>query len=603
MNLINPDFKDIVNKAIDAYSHVYGEKYASIIRDRISNAIIIPFYDYKELDNYLNYLLKCKENEYTVEFLSDIHEDVSSYRKDNYTCGLDKEVEDLKSKYIYSMSLSSDGLPVFSPISLFFSSEDWNNDELEDLQIQLVNHLLGNKHNVVTKENFEDFKKTKDYNDILNKLRYVLSVCNLYSNKLKHFDSTLDSYHQYIKDEEERESKIHFNYKIELYNKVKDLLPRSTIKLLKGKTDVEKAETIFGSGRFFDKTYIEYFSKECFDILLSSDNSRFLRSSVAWKQAVYFEKLGVLSSDTRNKLLDRSDGDIDNFIKFTESESFKQLIPSDDVINVITQERIKAEEKAKSFFQSTRTDYVNALSTFVNGVSFSKYMMDLMLSKQTCISTNNVSNHNTDFGSIIFYSLNSGFFGELFHVLLHEFDHVINHTQNGVGFESNYEFLDTAKTNPYDELLKRPFRIHERFNETLTDMFSLEAEDYLHGKKVYLIEDYEFTKPDRGNVNTSKLLKNILAPLLDKYRDYVVMSKIYADSLILINKIGYVNYEALVNAVNYVDLLCRKGLELKLKSSPDDEIVTNYKSTLEEVEHIYQNIDKYVNRGNTRTKK
>src|SRR5699024_4679026 len=108
--------------------------------------------------------------------------------------------------------------------------------------------------------------------------------------------------------------------------------------------------------------------------------------------------------------------------------------------------------------------------------------------------------------------------------------------------------------NPYD----KRFRIYEKFNETLDDIFTLEALEYLHNNDIYMLEPREIVQLDCQDKNTYMAAKKLLFPLLEKFREEVIEAKINVNPSILTQCIGEDNYEALVDAVNKVDYLCRK---------------------------------------------
>ena len=98
---------------------------------------------------------------------------------------------------------------------------------------------------------------------------------------------------------------------------------------------------------------------------------------------------------------------------------------------------------------------------------------------------------------------------------------------------------------------------------------------------------------DVSNNNTALITKNLLQPLVSKFRKQVIRAKVNADHKELIRYIGKDNFEELVDAVNKVDYLSRNGVVSKINTSPEDEMVKEYFEQVERAKKIYSNIDAY----------
>ena len=96
-----------------------------------------------------------------------------------------------------------------------------------------------------------------------------------------------------------------------------------------------------------------------------------------------------------------------------------------------------------------------------------------------------------------------------------------------------------------------------------------------------------------SNYNTALITKNLLQPLLLKFRSQVISAKINADQNELTRYIGQDNFEELVDVVNKVDYLSRNGVINKIETSKEDELVKEYFKQVNRAEKIYHNIDDY----------
>lgn len=177
--------------------------------------------------------------------------------------------------------------------------------------------------------------------------------------------------------------------------------------------------------------------------------------------------------------------------------------------------------------------------------------------------------------------------------LLHESEHAIDESESGIGLEPN----DDCRCNRYDH----NYRIYERFNETLNDIFAMGALEYLHKNGIYLLEPREIVRPDYQYYNTHLFTKKLLFPLLEKFREEVIAAKINTRPSILTQCIGEDNYEALVDTVNKVDYLCRHGLANDLKHNPDSVICEEYREQVQRATDIYAAIDEYSSKNDSNT--
>ena len=206
-----------------------------------------------------------------------------------------------------------------------------------------------------------------------------------------------------------------------------------------------------------------------------------------------------------------------------------------------------------------------------------------------CIVGQGGFNYNNEFISIMFYTVKENAGGYLFNSFVHESGHIIDQNLKGTGFEPVDDFSENYTKNPYDN----EFRKYEKFNETLNDIFTIEVTNFLQKQGIYLIEPKEFTKLDASNLNTASITKDLLQPLLQKYRKQVIKAKINSDPKILINCIGEDNYEELVDIVNKVDYLSRNGVVIIIDKYPKDPMVLDYNKQIERVKKVYNNIDNY----------
>ena len=585
------DFKRLLPFVVDAFTKVYGEEYQDIISQRINNALIIPYYNIIGLNDYISCIKRCKRREYAIEFLDKIGVDVEKYKKNNYMQRLDDEVENLLEYYIGGSYFGfCEYTDSSSPLKAFKSSNVRDSEKLLENKIKIINFLLDDAHEQITEKNFDLFVETEEYHRILEKIDKLNIVYEQLLLEYRKWEQQLHPYEQFVESETKRKEEIMERKKESLFLDIYLKLPTVIINAISDKTLEEKMNIIFGYLDISFVTTIESFSSDKMKKLESKDVSLTDKSFIICLQAKFLIRLGL---DVMNKFLSYrfclNEEDIDNYLTFLNQPNIKQYIPSDDLINYITSARESKYEETLREYVMTREDFINAKEIFSNNdESGLNFIYEIIKKKLTCVTVGGAIKDDNEFISVMYYAIISGSAGSLSYSFMHECGHIIDQVSpNGTGFE-DFRKIDN---NPYDN----SFRKYEKFNEAINDIFTIEAVELLQKQGIYLIEPLEFTLSDVSNHNTALITKNLLKPLLLKFRQQVIRAKVKADHNELIKYIGKDNFEELVDVVNKVDYLSRNGVVPKIDTSPDDEMVKEYFEQVKKVKRIYSNIDYYSN--------
>lgn len=585
------DFKRLLPFVVDAFTKVYGEEYQDIIFQRINNALIIPYYNIIGLNDYILCIKRCKRREYAIEFLDKIGVDVEKYKKNNYMQRLDDEVENLLEYYIGGSYFGfCEYTDSSSPLKAFKSSNVRDSEKLLENKIKIINFLLDDAHEQITEKIFDLFVETEEYHRILEKIDKLNIVYEQLLLEYRKWEQQLHPYEQFVESETKRKEEIIERKKESLFLDIYLKLPTVIINAISDKTLEEKMNIIFGYLDISFVTTIESFSSEKMKKLESKGVSLTDKSFIICLQAKFLMRLGL---DVMNKFLSYrfclNEEDIDNYLTFLNQPNIKQYIPSDDLINYITSARESKYEEALREYFMTREDFINAKEIFsINDESGLNFIYEIIKKKMTCVTVGGAIKDDNEFISVMYYAIINGSAGSLSYSFMHECGHIIDQVSpNGTGFE-DFRKIDN---NPYDN----SFRKYEKFNEAINDIFTIEAVELLQKQGIYLIEPLEFTLSDVSNHNTALITKNLLKPLLLKFRQQVIRAKVKADHNELIKYIGKDNFEELVDVVNKVDYLSRNGVVPKIDTSPDDEMVKEYFEQVKRVKRIYSNIDYYSN--------
>jgi len=97
-----------------------------------------------------------------------------------------------------------------------------------------------------------------------------------------------------------------------------------------------------------------------------------------------------------------------------------------------------------------------------------------------------------------------------------------------------------------------------------------------------------------GNSNTSIVLKKLLTPFMERYRDLIIDARICGNMDNLINHIGKDNFEELNDIIDYIDMLVEMGLCEKLNEKDmEDRLVVEYINELKKMSNVYADMDKH----------
>ena len=595
MDNLNIDFKKLLPFVVDSFSKVYGKEYYDIIFKKINRAVIIPYYDIEGLQDYISYVERCKRREYAIKFLDKIGIDVEKYKKNNYTQELDKKIEEILEYYIGGSYLGfCEEADFWSPLQAFKSNNPENPKKLLSNKVKIINYFLNSEYENTTEEifelseeNFDLFIETDEYNKIIKKIDKINIVYESLLSEYRKWEEKLLPYKKFIESENKRKDEILKRKKNLLFLDIYSKLPTSVINAISSGNLEEESNTILGIDDISSTSIIESFSSEKMNKLKSKDVSLFDKFLIIISQVNYLKNIGV---DMTNKEMLKCDSeeDVDNYLTFLKQDNVKKYIPTDDLISYIPLARENMYEEALKGYCMTRKDFKDLATTFGDNKNNLEFIYNQIKRKRVCITGNGATTIDNEFVSIMFYTIRTNDAGSLLFNFMHECGHVIDQNPNGIAFELRDDF---NTTNPYDNA----YRKYEKFNEALNDIFTLEAVELLHRHRIYLIEPQELTSLDASNFNTALITKNLLQPLVSKFREQVIKAKVKADRNELIRYIGEDNFEELVDAVNKVDYLSRNGVVRKLNTSQDDSMVKEYYEQVERVKKIYINIDNYYN--------
>lgn len=579
------DFKSLSPYVIDAFSSVYGDEYRSIISDKINKAIIISCCDPVGLIRYVKYLKKCKIHEFSIRFLEEIGFNVCAYKRDNYVGDLDSNVQNILDHLISEHGFEKDA-NYWAPLLAFDDDNKINSEILLKNRIKILNFLLSKRQNVLDENNYEVFTTTEKYLKLLKVINEYSIVYKRILSEYREWEKQLEPLEKYAEKELNRKEEFLKKSRREFFRVIFDWLPLAVKDAISDKTLEKQVNIVVGTYDKFLKSNIEVFGHEQMEKLKSSDVDDFEKLSTMFQQSIYLEKLGVKTLGDKALFSYKKKESFAKYLSYLNQDCIRKYIPSDEVVNYISATREKMYSDAIREYYMTREDFINAEKILegVNILSDNKKKDEciyrVLQVNMPCVTGCGGYNRNNDFCSIMFYTVRRG--GYLFQTFMHECGHVIDQNSKGIGFEL---MNDNIEVNPYDN----NYRKYEIFNETINDIFTKEAVNYLHNQGIYLIEPKNLTLSCDNGFDDSMFIEGLLDPLIEIYRPYVVRAKINSDSRELTKYIGEDNFEELVDTINKFAYLLKNGFSFK----KDDDMIIEYNEQEERIIQIYNNIFNY----------
>jgi len=587
MNVLKPDFNTYMPDIIDAYTQVFGEEYRDVIVRKIKSMVMIFYSNYEGVESYCAFLEKCQEMECIIKFFDKIGVDLSSFSGKSYVdLAQDENFLNLFFEYMSGIKAIN-----------YTSSKNFQLLSLKEQQkviknkIRFLNFLRGPNADEITEDNFDEFCKTEEYMELMLKVYTYINIHEEIFNSEADF-TQMASYKEFVDGEKSRFMKLFNEIKYGAFKILYENLPEEMVERLdKIPTIEERCKAIF-VGDIDRKAYIEYFSEE--DSLRLEDD----KISQAQNMKIYYYRLKYLKSMGADiGYIDMSNC-YNMYRELIQRDDIQSLIPSQEQIEELSMLRNSVLETVQMEFFSNSSIIYNGKRCLVRDIAIDEIFYKNFISKSVCVAKG-VENGKTF--PRMFFTVRAGNEGYLDFTYLHELCHLIESSITidefwKTGFETLYDDVEKNEMNPYNPQKRK----YEIFNETLADIFALEAREILHRKGIYILEPKEHIGNDASNCNTSSITKKMLIPLLNKYRKYVVRARMSADISKLTDVIGLENFEELNDIINKVDYLVKHGLEQKLRNGEnEDSIVAAYCVQLERLGNVYSSMELYHSSHNT----
>lgn len=547
MNPFTLDFCNYYDDILSAFKTIFGYKYASIIEERLGNMLLTTYSNYEGIKAYYEYLEDIKSRELCVKFLNKIGVDLTFFNIESYADKFEGDLKDIIDIYLdgdYAFKPTFQTIP--DTFRAFFTNDEdiYSKNTIIYNRIKFINNLT--KRNI-TFETYNKFIKTEEYNELIKLFEKYNEIYIELCDEMNEYLNSIKEYKDHYTCEMKRYNDIVISKTDELYEEIKDYF------------DYDIKDELYEKG-LSKKLLIEYFSKEYSDKLKSSNLSMKDRNLIISYREAYIRKL-----------------------------SGNKCMPSFDLVDKITKKREEKEEESIRKFVFDSDTFKRAYKNFADTYETREYLYRMIKNRRVCV---HAGVFNGKFIPLMFLTMREYECGTLDYIVLHEMIHVLESEpvegdNYRCGFEPKIFFGE-----PSSHVHIHPKRKYERLNETITDLFALEALEVLHTLDIYFMDEKSKTKLTPGNSNTSIVLKKLLTPFMERYRDLIIDARICGNMDNLMNHIGRDNFEEFNDIVDYIDMLVEMGLCEKLNERDiEDRLVVEYVNELKKMSNVYAYMD------------
>lgn len=570
------NYKGCLPYVIDAYSAVLGEEYRSMISEKI-NSVRICFYT--NVEGELDYIEELKSFK-KLECLSEFFDAINLSRDKQ----LDKKITNILENNINLLFENSDIDKLYLLLVHFDDDEFLSKNNLLNSKTIMMNFLLN--RNDIDKNNYKEIMLSQDYSKVLVEVDKILQIYLKFSEKYSEYEKSFSSYESKL----ESEIKLCENIKIAtrkiLFVKTSKNFPEYIRNKISSMTLEEQTDLFLCDEELFKSFGIYIFNSELMnDLYQMNVNSSTPLMTLVELQNIFLKKIGfdVPEIDYSNS----SEKEILKHIEFVENEIANGRLFDGEFVDALVKKYYAVNNSAIRNYHMCRKDYIDFVSENKSVKDIEPITYSEIMDKTICVV--NSKDENGKPCVLLYFGIGENTLGLLSYCFLHECGHVIDEKDGQCGFDKHVD----VEANSFNE----EYRKYERFNETINDMFAIEATEYLENQGIFILEDSKYVdKEIRYKINTSDIGKSLLNPLVTKYRKHVIEAKVMSDPSRLTDYIGENNYEEIVFLLNWVDDLCKKGLAKSLADKENDILTEQYAFILERAEWVYQEIQNFYDR-------
>lgn len=550
------------------FKDFYGEKYDSLVEERLNNVTYIGYAFPSKIKNTLYEIEKEKTDDLIQEF----------FEENN----IENTKENIKKYFGINPNFAYNAIINLNNLSTYLETE--NHTQFEEIE------FLNSLKEITNQDGLQ--KDTKEYDQTIEKIKILLKSYQEKLNKFTTFQSQYKSYQDYIKSCEKLKDQIHNKYTDIFFSEIYEYLSEKDKKMI----DNKNKETAFYPSNLecYDilirynyqlPSLIDAFTTESERKLETEETSNFEKENIKNDQIKYYKKIGIDLGD--------------NYESYKDNPLCSQKKPPKEVTDKISKLRNSLYcQEQEEYITSTmmyqeQLNEINKLGLLDRDISYNYTKLSQNI---TCINPNVIKVEDTyKIHSLLLFSINQSndYFDKN---LLHEFNHLMelsklkitdNQYQVLCGFDIVPGTLEDRNAEDTQEKIHREF---ELLNEIINELISQEITNQMHNQGIYLFDNKETAKI-RGGTSYEKM-GILVKDFYQTYKEDIIESRLTGNLEKLFSKVGYDNmidlnqlvseYGEHFSGFNYYQLID------DLKAKNDTEEVRYFKSSIEKANQILE---------------
>lgn len=397
MNILDFDYQNYQSSIIEAFCHVYGEKYRDIISNKIKNTVVFPYYSIKGMKAYIHHLQSCKARSLISLFYQKLG--IDNINKSSGRLLLTNDYPELyftESRYRYN------------PLLAFDKKNPTPENILQKNKLELINYFLRQNDKQITLEDLSTFIESDEFKDIFQQIKQYRDVYDQVYLEYCEWKKSLAPYEDYIKREKEVRDNIYAKQKETWFFMIYPMLPDEIKDKIQGLGLEKQIEMLLGRKDITQISTLESFSSYHMRYLKNTDINIYRRLlDVVTGQKEYLENMGI--SFPFSKLSDcNTEEDIKRYLEFLEQDEVKKILPSQELIQFASEERMDLDEETKKDYISQRDDFQKVYEQFLHYPSVLKNALHLIEKNTICIMGEFGYYHNKGLVPYMLYTVMEG---------------------------------------------------------------------------------------------------------------------------------------------------------------------------------------------------
>lgn len=549
------DFEILKKRVLPFFIEYYGEEYQAIIEERLSKVVPLFYTSVDARERMMQLKQKCKKGELTLEFLEKngikVSNEVKKSLLEGYTYQLSDipEVASLLNKYFGSLTYEyGNAINVYD-----ISRVALDDENLLDKAVMALNNFGIN----CEKSYYNEWLKSEEALELFKEIDFELNIIKGLDRKYEEYNKKFSSLEiecmQASKIKEELRQKYLWDYLTEIRNY---LSPRDQ-NLVDNRKKSYMLEVTNLVGDIGYNGLISSMGRESLKKIADENESSWIIEGIKEKQSIFKRIVKNYPS-----LANLTQDEIDNLIilKHEYDKKFKEeyLYKTSNLKGL--EDQIKMMNLATDIDMNMETFETNLICISMGYSQDDKLIPFLVFSPEHCLP---------NYVDICF---------------IHELNHAIELSL----IDSKARISKTGWDIVDDKLNDNVRRPYELISEGINQLIAIDITKSMHNHGVFLFDNPKTAK-EKGGTSYEEFAW-LVAPMLEKYHDEVIASRIGSSMQPLLDIIGQETFLKLNFLIKrFTELPYHKMLE-DLRNNRNTELVAIRSDIINSAKEIYSKI-------------